>query len=123
VIERGRLEAVMYLNHGERRAWSNDELALIREVARRTRTAIARLAAEAKIRTSEEQLRAFTLAFSGALYEMSANWSVMYQLEGDDFLADTKVAEPDWLSKYIHPVDQPLVLEAIQTGVSDVLSR
>ncbi|WP_353069911.1 ATP-binding protein [Tunturibacter empetritectus] len=58
VIELGRLRAVMYVNHAKQRIWSKDELLLIQEVARRTRTAMGRLAAEAKIRASEEQLRA-----------------------------------------------------------------
>lgn len=42
VIEKNRLVAVMYVNHAEVRHWSAEELAFIREVAERTRTASER---------------------------------------------------------------------------------
>lgn len=42
VIEQGRLVAVMYVNHAEARHWLAEDLAFIREVAERTRTASER---------------------------------------------------------------------------------
>jgi PAS domain S-box-containing protein len=59
VTERGDSVALLYLNHGEAREWRESELALIREVAERTRTAIARLNAESELRSSEAQFRSF----------------------------------------------------------------
>ena len=42
VLEQGRLVAVLYVNHAEARHWSVEELAFVREVAERTRTAVER---------------------------------------------------------------------------------
>ena len=39
ILEQGRLVAVLYVNHATARHWSNEELAFIKEVAQRTRTA------------------------------------------------------------------------------------
>jgi PAS domain S-box-containing protein len=57
VIERGRLAAVLYVNHAEARSWSNGDMDLIREVGERTRTAIQRMRAEEALHFSEESLR------------------------------------------------------------------
>ena len=75
-----------------------------------TSTVLGKQAA-AEQRESEERLSAFTHATSDALFQVNADWSVMYQLSGNSFLADTESADPDWLTKYIHAEDQPAVLE------------
>ena len=46
VTEQGGVVALLYLNHEMAREWTDDELALIREVAERTRTAVERRRAE-----------------------------------------------------------------------------
>lgn len=46
LIEGGRLVAMLFLNHPVPREWSEDELALIRSVAHRTRMAVQRRTAE-----------------------------------------------------------------------------
>jgi len=48
--------ALLYLNHAAPREWSSEELALIREVAERTRTAVERRRAEMSVRESEARL-------------------------------------------------------------------
>jgi signal transduction histidine kinase/CheY-like chemotaxis protein len=57
VVEQGRLVAVLYVNHAEVRDWAPEDLALIREVAERTRTAAERIYGEAALRASEARLR------------------------------------------------------------------
>ncbi len=57
VVEQGRLVAVFYVNHGVVRHWTEGELAFIREVAERTRTATERVRNEAAVRESEARLR------------------------------------------------------------------
>ena len=49
VTEEGSFVALLYLNHGERRDWTPDELGLIREVANVTRSAVERRRAEAAL--------------------------------------------------------------------------
>jgi len=57
VTERGGFVALLFLNHAEARDWSESELALIREVADRTRTAVARREAEQALKRNEARLR------------------------------------------------------------------
>jgi PAS domain S-box-containing protein len=56
VTEEGGIVALLYLNHAEARSWTADELALIRQVAERTRTAVERRRVEAQLRESEARL-------------------------------------------------------------------
>jgi signal transduction histidine kinase/PAS domain-containing protein/ActR/RegA family two-component response regulator len=66
---------------------------------------------------SEMRFRAFVSATSDAVYRMSPDWSEMGQLLGQDFIADTPAPERDWLRKYIHPLDQQEVMNAIHTAI------
>lgn len=56
VTEHGGLVALLYLNHSEPRHWTSAEVALVSEVADRTRTAIERLRAEKALRENAERL-------------------------------------------------------------------
>ena len=58
MVEQGRLTSEMFVHSAVPRAWTDNEIALVREVAERTRAAIARREAEAELRTSEARLRA-----------------------------------------------------------------
>ena len=58
VTEAGAFVALLYLNHATPREWPKDELAFISEVADRTRTATARLTAEAELRAAEAKFEA-----------------------------------------------------------------
>ncbi|MGV8917973.1 MAG: ATP-binding protein [Pseudomonas sp.] len=50
IIEKGRPVALLYLNHGVARQWTEEELVLIREVAERTRMATERCRAREDLR-------------------------------------------------------------------------
>lgn len=50
VTEQGDFVALLFLNHEKARTWTEHELAIVREVAERTRTAVARLEAERELR-------------------------------------------------------------------------
>ena len=73
--------------------------------------------AEARLRESEERLRALVNASSEALYSMSPDWTEMRHLTGGGFLANTVAPNRAWLEKYIDPDDQSRVLAAIQEAV------
>ena len=64
VTEHGGFVALLYLNHAKARHWAPAEIAFVREVAERTRAAIARREAEAELRgltqTLERQVEART---------------------------------------------------------------
>jgi PAS domain S-box-containing protein len=57
LVEQGRLVAVLFVNHADVRHWSVEELALVREVAERTRAVDGRLRSAAALRDSERRLR------------------------------------------------------------------
>ncbi len=67
-------------------------------------TELRDLAAD-RLRESEARFRAFALASSDVLYRMSSDWSVMQQLDGAGFLADTIGPNRGWLLDYI-PIDE-----------------
>ena len=57
VTENGGFVALLFLNHAEARPWREDELELIRDVAERTRNAVARREAEQALKKNEARLR------------------------------------------------------------------
>jgi PAS domain S-box-containing protein len=57
VVEQDRLVAVIFVNHAQARAWSSEELAFIKEVAGRARTASERLRNELALQESEAKFR------------------------------------------------------------------
>ncbi len=73
--------------------------------------------AEELLRTSEERFRALVNASSDVVYRMSPDWSEMRELDGRDFIANTGNPRKDWLNEYIHPDDQPIVLQTILEAV------
>jgi PAS domain S-box-containing protein len=56
ISEPNGVVALLYLNHAVPRPWSSDDLALISEVAERTRTAVERRRAERAVRDNEARL-------------------------------------------------------------------
>ncbi|WP_404337332.1 PAS domain-containing protein [Sphingomonas sp. MMS12-HWE2-04] len=57
VTEQGDFVALLFLNHAVARVWTDEDLALIRDVAERTRNAVARREAEQALRENEARLR------------------------------------------------------------------
>ena len=70
------------------------------------------------LRESEERFRALVSASSNVVYRMSADWTDMQHLEGRNFIADTHGPSHGWLNNYIHPEEQPRVLEAVHDAIS-----
>lgn len=84
------------------------------------RQAEAALAAERdRAEESERLFRAFVTASSDVVYRMNADWTEMRRLEGKAFISDTPDPSRSWLKKYIHPEDQPRVLNAINEAIRE----
>lgn len=64
-----------------------------------------------------ERLSAYFSASTDVRYRMSADWSEMHELVGQDFLADTGATTNRWLIDYIHPDDQPHVRDVIDQAI------
>lgn len=60
LIKDGRIVAMIYVNQGAPRHWSDQDEAMVREVAERTWSAVGRARAELSLRQSEHELRALT---------------------------------------------------------------
>ena len=70
------------------------------------------------LRDTEERFRALVTATSDVIYRMSPDWSEMWQLQGQGFMADTASTSGNWLNDYIHPDDQPQVNAAIAEAMT-----
>ena len=79
----------------------------------------ARKQSEKALKDSEERLQAFVMSSSDVIYSMNPDWSVLHQLHGRDFIVDTKQSNANWLQNYIHPDDQPKVLEKINVAIKN----
>ena len=73
--------------------------------------------AEEALRQSEARFRAFVTASSDVVYNMSPDWSEMRHLQGREFIPDTNSPSRTWLEKYIHPDDQPHVMEVVNEAI------
>ena len=73
--------------------------------------------AEQALKDSEKRLQAFVDSRSDVIYSMNADWSVMHQLHGRNFIADSKQSNTKWLQNYIHPDDQRSVLEKVKQAI------
>jgi signal transduction histidine kinase/CheY-like chemotaxis protein len=90
---------------------------LLARVGAHLRLGQARKHAFQALHESEERFRAYVLASSDVIYRMNTDWTEMRYLEGRDFIADTQGPNRSWLYKYIHPDDQPAVLDAIHRAI------
>jgi two-component system CheB/CheR fusion protein len=52
-----------------------------------------------------------------AVFWMSPDWTVMRALDGRGFLSDTDSPACDWLQRYVHPDDHPLVSAAVEDAI------
>jgi signal transduction histidine kinase len=67
-------------------------------------------------RESERRFKALTDA-SGVIYRMSADWSLMHELDGRGFLKDTAAIDELRLDDYVPPEDQALVRSTISEAI------
>ncbi len=78
LIKNGRLTALMAINDSVPRAWSERELTLIRDVTMRSWAHVERVAAEANLRSSEEQLRLAVEAAEVGLWDVDEVRGTMF---------------------------------------------
>jgi PAS domain S-box-containing protein len=133
VLEQGRLVAMFYVHHAEPRAWSDDDLTLIREFALRTRNAFERARGEHALRDSEARLRELNETLEVQVEARSAERDRLWNLSQDmlaraDYSGMMSAVSPAWsqvlgwserelltrgYATFMHPLDEPPTLEAI----------
>ncbi|MEL5878978.1 PAS domain S-box protein [Cereibacter sphaeroides] len=74
---------------------------------------------EEALRMSEERFRALATTGGAAIYRMSPDWRIMYQLDPTSQLDGTESPIDDWPEKYILEEDRPMVLQAIERAIRD----
>ncbi|KWT74142.1 MULTISPECIES: response regulator [unclassified Variovorax] len=92
LTEREGLVGLLYLNHGDVREWSDDELAYVREVGERVRTAVAR-------REAQIELQAFAASLERQVEERTRERDRIWALS-EDLLG---VANPDGYFESVNP--------------------
>jgi len=108
----------MFSTHHKRPHWPDEHAQrLLDLLARQAADAIERSQYQTSLRESEERFRALVNASSYVVYRMSPDWTEMRGLDGKGFIADTNAPSRTWLQAYIHPDDQPEVVETIQNAI------
>ena len=79
IVERGRVAAVLYVNDDRPRAWTVDEVALVRDAAERLRQAIER-------RRAEQDLQALAASLEQQVAERTRERDRFWRLSRDPFL-------------------------------------
>ena len=72
---------------------------------------------EIKVAASEARFRALVTATTDVIYSVSADWKVMYELDGRGFLKDADEPTTDWMSANVHPEDVEKVKVAIAEAI------
>jgi PAS domain S-box-containing protein len=73
LVEQGGLVALLYLNHAVARDWPEEELAFIREVAERTRSAVERRRVEAELWDSQARFQAIANSIDQMIWSTRAD--------------------------------------------------
>lgn len=113
VIKNGQAVGVLCLVQSQPRDWTAADAGLAAEVAERTWAAVERARAEKALRESQEELSAFVNATSDVLYEMSADWRLLYPFDGKDFVASAAEPNADWMAGYLPEDERERVWAAI----------
>jgi PAS domain S-box-containing protein len=79
LTERGGLVGLLYLNHGQERPWSRDELDFMREVGERVRSAVSRREAQIELRALASSLE---VQVEARTYERDRTWALSQDLLG-----------------------------------------
>jgi PAS domain S-box-containing protein len=113
LVKQGKLTALMAIHNKGPRQWTEGELTLIREVTERSWAHIERVAAEAEVRSSEENLRVLASALPNQVWTARPDGKLDWFNETVYAYSGTRTGELDgenWAS-IVHPDDIPLTVE------------
>ena len=120
LVRDGRLRAALYLDHGEPRAWTPDEVKLAEDVVARVWDVVERVRADAARRESEEQFRVFAQVMPNQVWAASADGNLYWF---NDQVYGYCAAEPGELdgaawTSVVHPDDLPSAALAWTRSIS-----
>jgi PAS domain S-box-containing protein len=123
LMERGKVVALLFVNNATPRVWSDEDVALVREVAERVRTASERARAAAELEDSEAQFRAFAEAVPNQVWASRPDGELYWfnnQVYAYTGLSEGELNGPDGWGKIVHPDDLPgaaaIWSKALETG-------
>ncbi len=122
LVEQGGLVALLYLNHATARAWPDEELAFVREVAERTRSAVERRRAEAELRDSRARFEAIANSIDQMIWSTRPDgYHDYYNQRWYEFTGvPDGVTDGDAWNDIFHPDDQErawtLWRQCLETG-------
>lgn len=122
IMEENRLVATIFVNNAFEREWLSGDLALIKEIAERTRTASERMRNEIAVRLSEAKFRTITDAMPQMVW--STRPDGFHDYYNEQWYRFTGVphgsTEGEGWSELFHPDEQPLAWEkwrhSLRTG-------
>jgi PAS domain S-box-containing protein len=97
--------------------YDDQDIALISQIADLSWDIAERKRTEEQLHENEKRFRTLAIATSESIYRTSPDWSEMYHLVENDFVADALEPNQTWLSKYVHPKNQERVTSAIQQAI------
>ena len=109
LVKGGRPTAYLYVAHPEPRRWSDDDLALAREVAERTWAAIGRARAEAALRESEARFRLMADAVPQIIWIIdAAGCNEFFNEQWFDYTGATHgpITASEVAAEFVHPDDR-----------------
>ncbi len=71
------------------------------------------------VATNDERFRALITATNDVIYSLSADWSVMRELDGRGFLKDTHEPITGWKAQNVYPADMEKVNAAIDEAIRE----
>ncbi len=117
ILWRGRLEAYLFAACDQPRQWLVPEVALVRETAARTFSALERARAEAALVDSEARFRALVHSTSDIAFRVSADWSELEHI--DEHGRPLQKVGSDWIDTFVAPEDQPAVRATLAAAIAE----
>lgn len=125
VMRNGLVTGVMYVNSGpDPRAWTNDEVALIEDMAERTWVAIEKARAERELRVTDARFRMIAESLPALVWIIDLNLELTYTNDrwlNFSGLAPSEALGDSWMH-WVHPEDLARVVEDMKTVRENALS-
>ncbi|WP_052003571.1 PAS domain-containing protein [Microvirga sp. BSC39] len=125
LLKEGHITAILYVISSTPRSWSEDDVALVEDVAERTWTAVEKLRAERGLHDTEFRFRTFTEALPGFAWIATPELELVYYVNEQTWfefsgLSREQTLGHGWLS-IVHPEDLAAIMQDAKNATGDVM--